>query len=89
MYERALYRDLVSPSTILKILPFIRRHRSTRFVGTFLAVCLPLWQFVNVPENWACVGNPWFLSLVLAWFIGDLLYPFIYYHVATEKVKDS
>ena len=63
------------------------QHRLMRFLGTFFAISVFLWRYLNVPENWAFVGNPWSIFLVSLWLVGDLLYPCIFYYARAGKLK--
>ena len=65
------------------------KNRLMRFLGTFFAISVFLWRYVNVPENWTFVANPWSIFFVSAWFLGDLLYPFVFGYVRACKLKES
>ena len=46
-----------------------------------------LWRYVNVPENWAYVVNPWSLAMMVASVSGDVLYPIFFIKRKMKKEK--
>jgi len=62
-------------------------HRCMRFLGTACSFGTIFWRYVNIPENWGWVGGLWSLLGVGLWFAGDVVYPFVYYHVRMGKAK--
>ena len=64
------------------------RNRLMRFLGNIFCLCVFIWRYVNVPENWVYVRSPWHILIVSGSYVSNIVYPFVYFHVITHKAKD-
>ena len=56
--------------------------RWCRFLGTSCVTALCEWKYWHYPDDYAWVGTPLARFLFVATAIGDLIYPFVFYHVS-------
>ena len=62
-------------------------HRCARTLGTLFGFLSFIWRYVNVPDNWSYVVNPWALALMSASILGDALYPVFFLRRKLKKEK--
>ena len=56
--------------------------RWCRFLGSLCVTAVCGWKYWHHPARYAWVGTPLAMSLFVATVIGDLIYPFVFYHVS-------
>ena len=56
--------------------------RWCRFLGSLCVTALCRWKYWHYPAHYAWIGTPLATSLFVATVIGDLIYPFVFYHVS-------
>jgi hypothetical protein len=52
--------------------------RITRCLGCIAAFLVFIWRYLNVPENWPYVGNPWSIGGMIVTLLPETVYPFFY-----------
>ncbi|EMD64727.1 hypothetical protein COCSADRAFT_355879 [Bipolaris sorokiniana ND90Pr] len=64
----------------------------TRYLGCITAFLVFIWRYVNVPENWAYVGNWWSIGGMIVTLLPETVYPFFYvwaHHKEREKKEKT
>lgn len=54
------------------------RRRITRYLGCITAFLVFIWRYLNVPENWLYVANPWSVGGMVVTLLPETVYPFFY-----------
>ena len=68
----------------------LTRRRITRYLGCITAFLVFIWRYLNVPENWSYVANPWSVGGMVATLLPETVYPFFYvwaHRKEREKAK--
>ncbi|KAJ4363057.1 hypothetical protein N0V83_010175 [Neocucurbitaria cava] len=62
----------------------------TRYLGCITAFLVFIWRYINIPENWAYVGNWWSIGGMIVTLLPETVYPFVYvwaHRKEREKAK--
>ena len=54
------------------------RFRITRYLGCITAFLVFIWRYLNAPENWSYVANPWSIGGMIVTLLPETVYPFFY-----------
>ncbi|KAF2824227.1 hypothetical protein CC86DRAFT_326757 [Ophiobolus disseminans] len=50
----------------------------TRYLGCITAFLVFIWRYLNIPENWSYVANPWSVGGMIITLLPETVYPFFY-----------
>jgi hypothetical protein len=59
--------------------------RITRYLGCITAFLVFVWRYLNVPENWSYVANPWSIGGMIFTLLPETVYPFVYIWAHRKK----
>jgi hypothetical protein len=63
--------------------------RITRYLGCITAFLVFIWRYLNVPENWAYVANPWSIGGMIFTLLPETVYPFVYFWAHRKKQEKA